>query len=39
VDTVVGDVTGFRGEADPSDDLTLLVVRHDPIAASGNDGA
>ena len=34
VDTVVADVTGFRGEADPSDDLTLLVVRHDPVGAS-----
>jgi serine phosphatase RsbU (regulator of sigma subunit) len=30
VDTVVADVAAFRGEADPSDDVTLLVVRRDP---------
>jgi phosphoserine phosphatase RsbU/P len=31
VDAVVGDVVAFRGDAEPSDDLTLLVVRRQPI--------
>jgi serine phosphatase RsbU (regulator of sigma subunit) len=30
VDTIVADVAAFRSGADPSDDLTLLVLRHDP---------
>lgn len=30
VDAVVADVAAFRGRAEPSDDLTLLVVRRDP---------
>ena len=32
VETVVADVAAFRGAAEPSDDVTLLVVRHDPTA-------
>jgi serine phosphatase RsbU (regulator of sigma subunit) len=31
VDAVVADVASFRGRAEPSDDLTLLVVRRQPI--------
>lgn len=31
VHAVVADVASFRGSADPSDDLTLLVVRRQPI--------
>jgi len=30
VDAVVADVRGFRGPAEPSDDVTLLVVRRQP---------
>jgi serine phosphatase RsbU (regulator of sigma subunit) len=37
VETVVADVAAFRGEADPSDDVTLLVVRRDP-AGRGDPG-
>jgi Stage II sporulation protein E (SpoIIE) len=32
VDAVVADVASFRGRAEPSDDLTLLVVRRQPVA-------
>jgi serine phosphatase RsbU (regulator of sigma subunit) len=38
VDTVDADVAAFRAGADPSDDLTLLVVRHRPDDAAA-DGA
>jgi serine phosphatase RsbU (regulator of sigma subunit) len=31
VDAVVADVAGFRGDAEPSDDLTLLVVRRQSV--------
>ena len=31
VDAVVADVAAFRGRAEPSDDLTLLVVRRQPL--------
>jgi len=34
VDAVVADVTGFRGDAEPSDDLTLLVLRRLPAMGS-----
>ena len=34
VDTVVSDVAAFRGRAEPSDDLTLLVVRRQPAVSS-----
>jgi serine phosphatase RsbU (regulator of sigma subunit) len=30
VETIVADVAAFRGAAEPSDDVTLLVVRRDP---------
>jgi len=33
VEAVIGDVGAFRGDAEPSDDLTLLVVRRVPVAA------
>jgi serine phosphatase RsbU (regulator of sigma subunit) len=33
VDAVVADVASFRGRAEPSDDLTLLVVRRQPVVA------
>jgi len=33
VDAVMADVAAFRGDAEPSDDLTLLVVRRLPVAA------
>jgi sigma-B regulation protein RsbU (phosphoserine phosphatase) len=36
VDAVVADVAAFRGRAEPSDDLTLLVVRRQP---TGGDSA
>lgn len=32
VDAVTTDVASFRGGAEPSDDLTLIVVRRDPLA-------
>jgi sigma-B regulation protein RsbU (phosphoserine phosphatase) len=31
VDAITTDVAGFRGDAEPSDDLTLLVVRRDAL--------
>ena len=34
VDAVVTDVAAFRGRAEPSDDLTLLVVRREPDGAA-----
>jgi sigma-B regulation protein RsbU (phosphoserine phosphatase) len=34
VDAVMADVAGFRGEAEASDDLTLLVVRREPIGGA-----
>ena len=33
VDAVVADVASFRGRAEPSDDLTLLIVRRQPVDA------
>jgi sigma-B regulation protein RsbU (phosphoserine phosphatase) len=33
VDAVTADVASFRGGAEPSDDLTLIVVRRDPLGA------